>query len=295
MIEPWSAEAILTDLGTACIGGELHLFERVDSTNDLAVQHGLRGGREGAVFVAEAQERGRGRRGRAWYSPPGCGIYCSVLLAPGGEPERLGLLSLMTGVALAEALASCGDFPVRLKWPNDLILGGRKLGGILCELQQVSEGGWFVVVGFGINVTLPECGGAANLSPEVRRRATALCAEGRREVSRVAVLRACLRRLDAWYRRYRGGDLAGIVPAWKRRAILLGEEVEVYSGAQVLRGIAREIDAGGALLLEMADGALQRIVAGDVETSPAREAAAAACRPTPRPGGGGLSADQAGR
>lgn len=295
MIDPWSAEAILTDLGTACIGSELHLFDRVASTNDLAVQHGLRGGREGAVFLAEAQERGRGRRGRAWHSPPGCGIYCSVLLAPAGEPERLGLLSLMTGVALAEALASCGDYPVRLKWPNDLILDGRKLGGILCELRQAPEGGWFVVVGFGINVTLPANGAPADLPPQVRRGATALGAAGRGTVSRTAVLRACLRRLDAWYLRYRKGALADIVSAWKRRATLLGEEVWVCAGAQLLQGIARDVDDSGALLLELADGAVQRIVAGDVDAPPALEAAATACQPTPRPGGGGLSADQAGR
>lgn len=260
--DPWTSQAVLADLGTACIGSELHLYAGATSTNDLAIQHGMSGGREGAIFLAETQSAGRGRSGRVWHSPPGCAIYCSILLLPGAQSGNPGPFSLLAGGALAEGISACGPFPVRVKWPNDLMLDGRKVGGILCELAQGTEGGRFLVLGFGINVRPPPSGWPA----EIASRAAALVDAGRPWAPRAAILRACLRRLDHWYARYHAGEVGAICDLWRRYSATLGQQVEVVCGSQRLRGVARDIDMDGAMLIETADGKTERILTGDVES-----------------------------
>ncbi|WP_460864214.1 biotin--[acetyl-CoA-carboxylase] ligase [Rhodococcus aerolatus] len=227
------------------------------STNaDLAVA-AERGAADRTVLLAHAQDAGRGRRERSWSSPPGAGLACSVLLRPAGVPAPgLGWLPLLTGLAVAEALAGDTGLDVGLKWPNDVLVGDRKLAGVLAELVP----GPAVVVGLGLNVSL--------VDDELPVPwATSLALLGvRRSVAEVAV--AVLGRLDTLERRWRGagGDVVGtgLAQAYRGRCTTLGREVRVELAAGELVGRAEDVDADGRLLVRTGAGVLTPVLAGDV-------------------------------
>lgn len=213
--------------------------------------------------MAEVQTAGRGRQGRSWISPRG-GLYLSVLLRPASVPGRL--LPLAAGVAASEALLSWG-VPAQLKWPNDLLVGERKIGGILAEasssgLPPSPASGApaemdFVVVGIGINLET-----AASALPE---EATSVRGETGNAPSREEAAAAVLQRLRVWYGSLLAGRGKDLVAAWRERALpWWGEAVFVTSGGRRIRGVARDIDAQGALILETEGGRLERIVSGEV-------------------------------
>jgi BirA family biotin operon repressor/biotin-[acetyl-CoA-carboxylase] ligase len=210
------------------------------------------GAPELAVVLAEAQTAGRGRQGRAWASPRG-NLHLSVLLRP---PTRLaGLLPLLGGVATAQALAELGAH-ARLKWPNDVLVGERKMAGILAEASSGPQGVEWVALGIG-----------ANLHPSVPlpEGATSLCAETGRVVEPAEAAAAVLRQLRVWYDRAATGQVADLRAAWRERSVpWWGRLVEARAGEQVIRGIATDIDEDGALLLGLEGGRLARVVSGEV-------------------------------
>jgi BirA family biotin operon repressor/biotin-[acetyl-CoA-carboxylase] ligase len=231
-------------------------FSAVTSTNDVVASLAERGADEGVVAAAEMQTAGRGRIGRTWMSPPGAGVYASVLFRPPADVAPL--LTLAAGVAMAEGIAGATGLVVDLKWPNDLVIGRRKLGGILAEAGTPQGGPPHVVVGFGINV-LP-----AALPAEIADRATSIEAELGRPVDRGAVLAECLAALWSRYEDLRGGRGGAVLTAWRARgAATFGRVVEWDEGGRVRRGIAVDIDAAGALLVRSA-ARLERVIAGEV-------------------------------
>jgi BirA family biotin operon repressor/biotin-[acetyl-CoA-carboxylase] ligase len=235
------------------LASTVHYFPSVESTNDVAASLA-----EGAVVVADAQTAGRGRRGHAWFSPPGSGLYVSVVLAPAKatiDPARATLLTtLATGVALAEGIAAATGLPVDLKWPNDLFVARRKLAGILAE----TSGDDAVVVGYGINV------GATAFPPEVRDRATSIETEVGRIIDRRVVLVETLAALSARYDDLLAGRFDAILDAWRRRAPgAFGARVSWTRHARARSGITAGIDDRGALLVRTPDG-VERIVSGEV-------------------------------
>jgi BirA family biotin operon repressor/biotin-[acetyl-CoA-carboxylase] ligase len=238
--------------GTSC----LHLDE-TPSTNDLAAREGERGQPEGLVVVADAQSAGRGRVGRSWASPPGAGLYVSVLLRP--TRRDLGLLTIAAGVALAEGVQASTGLDVSLKWPNDLQVGPRKLGGILAEATSVQGTVRFVVVGFGINVL------TSSYPPDVTLRATSIEAETGRRFDRGTVLVACLDALEARYRAFERSDTREIVAAWRSRARPhLARSVRWSADGRSHLGTAMDIDDDGALVVE-SDAGPVRISSGEVQ------------------------------
>jgi BirA family transcriptional regulator, biotin operon repressor / biotin---[acetyl-CoA-carboxylase] ligase len=244
------------------IGSTALFFDTVGSTNDVAASMAAAGDNEGAVVVADQQTAGRGRRGHAWFSPPGSGLYASVILTPGRarvDPMRATLLlTLAAGVALADAIESETGLRVDLKWPNDLYAGRRKLAGILAEGSGRGSSVDAIILGFGINLQ------PMAYPPALADRATSLESELGRAVDRHAMLVASLIALGQRYDDLLDGRFDAILDAWRRRApSAAGARVTWTTASGRQSGITSGIDGHGALLVKVGSR-LERIVAGEV-------------------------------
>jgi BirA family biotin operon repressor/biotin-[acetyl-CoA-carboxylase] ligase len=244
------------------IGRRVHWLESTASTNDVAARLAESGADEGTTVVAEMQRAGRGRHGRVWFSPPGAGLYVSVIVRPGtgmsNDDNPAALLTLASGVAIAEAVRAATGLPAEIKWPNDILIGGRKLAGILAEAAMQAGTLQFVVVGFGLNLQ------PAAYSPELAARVTSIEAETTRAADRALVLAEILAAMGERYADLRAGRFDAILSAWRRLAASLpGAHVEWDSPAGVVRGRAQDIDRHGALLVQIG-GKVERVIAGEV-------------------------------
>lgn len=245
--------------------GELLLLDTVDSTNAEVLRQALAGARAGLVCSAEQQTAGRGRRGRRWVSPFASNLYVSVLWEYAGGARALEGLSLAVGVAAARALAACGLHEIRLKWPNDILHGGAKLGGILLEMSGDAAGPCQVAVGIGLNVAMPA---AAALQIDQEWTDVALASTGT-PPRRNALLAALLDELLPLLADFGATGFAPWREAWQALDALAGAPVVLDTGSQRLGGTARGVDAHGALCLETTTG-LQAIYGGEVTLRSAR-------------------------
>ncbi len=253
--------AIRDGLKTSVFGREwIDYHAVIDSTNIRARMIADEGAPEGTIVVAEAQLKGKGRRGRSWFSPAGQGIYVSVILRPRVPPAEATLLVLMAAVAAAEALLSHADLPVSVKWPNDILVGGKKIAGILTEMRLDGDRIDHVVIGMGVNVNTP----AESLPPEIAAIATSLSAETGRTFSRAGLLRTYLEKLEGWYTLFRERRFEPIRGRWLEIARIIGKSVKIAGVDRIYEGEVVDIDPNGFLILKSPDGALQRILAGDV-------------------------------
>lgn len=232
-------------------------YDLVGSTNDLARERAASGAAAGLVIRADRQNAGRGRRGRSWDAPPG-NLYCSLVLRPDRAPAEIATLSFVTVIALGDVLSEL--LPQRLiqhKWPNDLLVEGCKISGILLE----SAGGISgeipaLVVGLGVNiVSHPD----QTLYP-----VTDLMEQGAAPITVVALLDRFLARFAAHYDRWLQGGFAAVLPAWRQRAVGIGSEIVVRLENISLTGCFVDLDSDGTLLLAMADGKTRHIAAGDI-------------------------------
>jgi len=257
LIEPEIREG----LHTAVLGRkEIVCLKETESTNAYAKQMAVDGMPEGTLIVAESQSQGRGRRGREWFSPPREGLYLTVILRPQIRPMEAPRLTLMTSVAVAEALEDLTTLPVRIKWPNDVLIRGKKVAGILTEIHTEMDAVNYVIMGIGINVNT-----ARESFPEpLRDKATSLFVETGETQSRVRLLKLCLERLEARYELFNGGRFDRIMDCWKQRSDIIGREIEVDMMNRRCRGVAVDVDADGVLILKDANGNLQRIFSGDI-------------------------------
>lgn len=250
-------------------------FDRLGSTNEEARRQAQAGAAAGTVIRATRQDAGRGRRGRRWDSPEG-NLYCSVILRPACSLAAAAQLSLVTAVAAGEAIEAClgGRAQPQLKWPNDVLINGRKVAGILLESDPDPAGGLaWLVVGLGVNV--------ARHPEDTEYPATALAAEGVTDRDAAAVLDIFLPRFDLWYRRWRRDGLAPVRDAWLKRAIGLSLPVTVRLHDGSFTGTFTGLDEEGALVLELAEGGgARRVAAGDV-FFPWMSGPAGAARPAP--------------
>jgi BirA family transcriptional regulator, biotin operon repressor / biotin---[acetyl-CoA-carboxylase] ligase len=244
-------------------GPVLH-FISLPSTNDLAKDLARQGYPEGSVLVAETQSAGRGRLGRVWESPPGTGIYLSVILRPRLPPTELPKLTLSAAVAVVEAIAEATGLSTGIKWPNDILLAGKKLGGILTEMETESDQMSHVVLGVGLNINTP-------VFPEhLTELATSLLSGTGRTYSRLAIVRALLRRLDTVYGRFLGQKFPAILEAWRQAAVTLGRTVTVKQGGEEISGLALDVAPDGALLVETPGGGVERVISGEIQQAPCR-------------------------
>ena len=246
------------------IGGEgpgfrVLAFDSVDSTNEEAKRRLRAGAQAGMVVWARSQQAGRGRRGRAWVSGEG-NLFCSLILRPERPPAEVAQISLVAALAVADTVAALlpAGVAVRVKWPNDVLAGGRKLAGILLEAEGAGEGGAAaLVVGVGINI--------AHAPEGTEFPATSLAGEGAAAVTVEAALERLLAAFCPWYRRWDEQGLAPVRTAWLERAAGLGGPVTVRLHAETLCGSFIGLDGDGALLLDPESGGpVSRIAAGDV-------------------------------
>jgi BirA family biotin operon repressor/biotin-[acetyl-CoA-carboxylase] ligase len=223
----------------------------LSSTSDRLKELARGGAPEWTVVLADEQAAGRGRQGRAWASPRG-GLYLSVLLRP--TLAQAALVPLAAGVAVAEALGELGT-RAELKWPNDVLVDGRKVAGILAEASSSGSAIDWVVLGIGVNLDTEA------LPADVRRDAAAVAPNTAASPTTLAA--AVLRRLTVWYDALEKRQ-ASVVAAWRERSVpWWGQPVEVGAGDRILKGLARGVDERGALLLELEDGAVATVLAGD--------------------------------
>ena len=237
-------------------GTPLSWHEEVGSTNDVAIAAAETGAPEGFVVAANAQSQGRGRVGRSWSSPPGAGLYVSVVLRPAGPALRL--LTIAAGVAIAEGVHAASGLETCVKWPNDVHVGSRKLAGILAEAGSSAGDVDYVVLGFGINIR------RAAYPPDVAARATSIESELGRQMDRGLVLAECLAALANRYDMLQGGAAGDVIAAWRTRAVVhMGRAVEWDVDGGLRQGRAEDIDATGALLVRVKDQ-IVRVISGEV-------------------------------
>ncbi|MCP4685638.1 MAG: biotin--[acetyl-CoA-carboxylase] ligase [bacterium] len=254
-----TATEISHKLATRWLGRNLFCYQAVKSTNDIAAEMSEQGAVEGTVITAEQQTRGRGRLGRHWHSPTGTGIYLSVLFRPNLRPDNAPGISIATAVALADTLEEYLPNDVRIKWPNDILIRGRKMAGILTELSAEGSRINHVIVGIGININQR----AGGFPDEIKTIATSLRREVKRKVNRVELLQKFLKNLEKQYERYLIHRLEKSRAKLRRYSSLLGREITIRAGKSLTTGIARDIDADGCLILETAEGEVP-IIAGEV-------------------------------
>ncbi|OGP98594.1 MAG: biotin--[acetyl-CoA-carboxylase] ligase [Deltaproteobacteria bacterium RBG_19FT_COMBO_46_12] len=248
-------------LKTQWVGKKIHHFHTLDSTNSKAYQLALNGAEEGEVVIAECQEKGRGRLGRQWFSPPFLNLYLSVILRPKIPPHEASLITLMAAVATADTIQKFSGLLPLIKWPNDILLRDRKLAGLLNEIHSEMDRIHFVILGIGVNLNMDE----KMFSKEIRAAATSLKIETGRPISRKAFLQSLLLELERWYSIFLKEGNMVILKAWRDWAHIKGRRVKVTSFGEAIFGTAIDVDSDGALILETTDGKRKRIVAGDVE------------------------------
>ncbi len=245
-------------LNTHDIGQVLHHFEVISSTNDHARELAEDGAGHGEVVIAESQTGGRGRRGRPWVSPAGLNAYFSIVLRPELPPSRAPELTLLTSVAICDALRQA-NVPAAIKWPNDILAGDRKIAGILTELASEPERVHWAVVGIGVNVNAAE----ADFPPELHDVATSVLIERGTPAPRALFVAACLTALEEWLDRHAEEGFGPIRLAWRQRSATLGRDVTVRIEGRDITGRAEDVDEVGALLVRTEQG-VERILSGDV-------------------------------
>jgi BirA family biotin operon repressor/biotin-[acetyl-CoA-carboxylase] ligase len=244
------------------IGKKIHYLKEVDSTNSYAWKLASNGSTEGEVVLAESQNRGRGRNKHVWQSPAGCNLYMSIVLRPSIQPSLAPQLTLVTGVAVAELLTQYCPDQVFLKWPNDVLIHGKKICGILTEMNVKQGAVDFVIVGIGININIRK----ADLDQEHRDKATSLLEETERQVSRVTFASELFGSFETWYESYISKGFPFIKERWTELSGIIGNEVAVNDGDTVRRGTALGINDFGELIVIDTNKRRHQIIAGDVET-----------------------------
>jgi BirA family biotin operon repressor/biotin-[acetyl-CoA-carboxylase] ligase len=235
-------------------------LKETDSTNRRAKLLAEQGAPEGTLIVADTQSGGRGRRGRTWFSPAHTGIYTSLILRPSIPPGEAPRCALLTSVAVAESLLNGSGVRGTIKWPNDILVKGKKIAGILVEIGTELDMVEYMIVGVGLNVNTPP----DDFPPEIRDRATSILAETGMAVRRVDVLCEFLKQFEKYYEMFTDGRFNDILDQWKAFEDVIGRTIRVDSAGTAYSGTAAEIDPDGALLVRDSHGRLHRVFSGDI-------------------------------
>ena len=257
MASPLTTAALAPHLETGWLGRALHCFAELDSTNTTARELAAQGAVHGTVVIADAQRAGRGRLGRAWASPAGKNLYLSAVLRCDLATERLPQISLLAGVAVCETVREwCA---AEIKWPNDVLAGGRKVAGILTEMEGATTGR-IVVPGIGVNLNSE----LDDFPAELRDKAGSVRLVAGAAVDRARFTARLLSNLEVRYEQWRRDGFAPIAAAWRGLAPLIGRHIRVQEPGRMVEGTVIDIADDGALRLRLADGGEHRVVAGDV-------------------------------
>lgn len=243
-------------LRTKTFGKKVLYFDSLKSTMDMATQLALKNAGEGTVVIAETQTKGKGRLGRIWYSPKFKGLYFSLILRPKISMDKASIITLLAGVSICEAIKDYPGEETQIKWPNDIILRNKKLGGILTEVKAELDEVNFLIIGVGLNIN--------NDKKSLISGATSLRQESIEELSRLGIFQNILYRLESNYCLFQKRGPAEVIEKWRSRSFTLGKRVKVYSHKEHIEGEAVDIDSDGALLVRKDCGFTQKITAGDV-------------------------------
>ncbi|HMK54130.1 MAG TPA: biotin--[acetyl-CoA-carboxylase] ligase [Methanobacteriaceae archaeon] len=246
------------ELETKYIGQNVHYFKEVDSTNEVAKKLAENGAVEGTIIIAESQSRGRGRRGKRWLSPEG-GVWMTIILRPDVSPVKAPQLTLITGVAVAQTLQNECQLDVGIKWPNDILIGDKKVCGILTEAAADKEFLDYVVVGIGIDLNV----NVELFPPELRDGATSLQFELEKEIYSVELVQKFLKNFENIYEDFKEGNFPEILSQWRKLSKTIGKSVAVHKKGRIVLGEAVGITKDGILILEMEDGTLRKIISGE--------------------------------
>ena len=249
---------VLNGLRTKTIGRSIAAFREIDSTNEEAKRRAQQGAPHGSVFVAERQLGGKGRLGRVWVSPPKTGLWFTILLRPEEAPSQVAGITLLTGLAVCRAIHGATGCGAMIKWPNDIVIGGRKVCGILTEMSAEIDRVHYAVVGIGINVNNED------FPPELSVKATSLRMETGKPVSRVHLLQRILEEFESPYDAYieKGGPF--FLEDYKKRCVTLGRTVGAIRGREQIAGTAVDITPDGELVVRLKNGELLQINSGEV-------------------------------
>lgn len=248
---------IQRDLHASYIGKEIHYFKEVDSTNEVAKKLAEEGAQEGTIVIAESQTSGKGRLGKKWISPSG-GVWMTIVLRPDIPPHQAPQLTLVTGVAMAKTLDKECGLDVGIKWPNDILIGNKKVCGILTEAITNHKLD-FVLVGIGLDLNVD----LDNFPPELREGATSLKRELHRDIPGVKLVQNFLTDFENLYDEFKAGNFPEILAEWRRLSKTIGRHVEVHKRGRVVTGEAIGVNKDGMLILEMEDGSLRKVMSGE--------------------------------
>lgn len=245
-------------LNTKFIGRKIKYLERCSSTMDIAKQLASENPAEGTIVLAESQTKGRGRLGRHWVSPKYKGIYFTLILKPEVSPAQSSIFTFLAAVSVCEAVKIVTGIVSSIKWPNDILINNKKIGGILTEIEAGPGRVNFVFIGIGLNVN--------NKAQELLRSAISLrvaCATAEK-LSRIEILRGILRSTEDNYVIFQKKGANEILKKWKQLNITLGKRVKISSGKDHVEGLALDIDVDGGLLVRRDSGEIQKFMSGDV-------------------------------
>ena len=261
---------VLSGLNTRWLGKNILYEDSVSSTNDMAKRAAAEGCAHGTTALAEAQGQGRGRLTRGWYSPYAKGVWFSCVFRPTFLPQEAAKCTLMAAVALARSFERYPGIKVGIKWPNDILSSdGKKLVGILAEMNAVMDGINFMVIGMGVNVnSLPE-----EFPEDLKSLATSLrILSGGAELDRKKLLHVMLEELENAFDNVSKNGFDGLLDEWRKRSVTLGRRVNVISSEKTYSGSALDIDRQGALLVKRdSDGVVEQVWAGDVSIRPVQD------------------------
>ncbi|OGF51087.1 MAG: biotin--[acetyl-CoA-carboxylase] ligase [Candidatus Firestonebacteria bacterium GWA2_43_8] len=254
------AVEIKDGLQTKYIGRELYCFNEAGSTNALAMKLAEDSAPEGAVVIAEAQTGGKGRLGRKWISPSGAGLWFSIILRPRLSPQDSSKLTFIAGLAVLDAIQSVTGLKAGLKWPNDVLINGKKVCGILTEIKSGPDLIEYQVIGIGVNVNL----NLRDLPAPLRELATSLSVEAKKEVPRLLLLKEILKNIEDGYELFKREGFAPFLARWKEHSVTLNKKVKVAGLLESFEGQALDIDEDCALILRLVSGEKKRVLSGDV-------------------------------
>lgn len=244
---------------TETAGRRVTYFDQVDSTNNEARRLAEQGAPDGTLVVAELQTSGKGRRGRSWTSPPGTGIWMSLILRPDFAPLHASMLTLAAAMAVETGIRQATGLDCRIKWPNDIVLEGKKICGILTEMSTEEDCIRYVVIGIGINVNIRE------FPEEIRETATSLVLVSGEQVRRAPIVAAVIEAWERYYGRFKETlDMSLLKSEYNARLVNREREVKVLAPKGDYCGISRGINDRGELLVELEDGQVREVISGEV-------------------------------
>ena len=255
-------QEIQNGLSTTYIGRKIYYFPELESTNIMAKEKASHKEEEinkGTVIISERQSAGKGRLGRNWFSPAG-GIWLSIILYPQLSPSYIPRITLMTAVAVVKAIERCTKIKTQVKWPNDILINGKKVCGILTEMSAELDLINWVVVGIGVNVNIKQ----QEFPEDIREMTTSLKEALRKEISRVRLVQMFLKEFERYYELLKRREISSILKEWKSYSHTLGKKIRVDMGERIITGEAVDINEEGALILKKEDGELVEIISGTI-------------------------------